>query len=543
MPFAILAELPLGTYRGAGPDGRPERLPSVARLHSALLCAAGFGPRAVIGSDSDSLDLSQADVAALRWLESNPPDSVHIPALEVNAGSALAWRDDGTLEKPPGKKATASDTLRIRKLGKQPDAGTAVSGRFAWVWNEEPPEPVRAALEQLCPDVAYLGTSESPVRLSATTTGEVEVTHGLNRRADLFTVGATGLERPLPGRLAELQTAHRAMTGKPPSAARDRFAPSSDESRSLVPPRMAVETAWYSPRQAEVGDVPWPQAIIIPAAVTIPAQDPVIELDRVAWAVAAHRALINYLGYGTPAMITGAYPDGFRKPANRVALHLLDPGMPVDGERQTALAILVPKGADAADLDALRRAAENLTVVYGPRHSRNTRGKPLELDTGSIRVVDGSRFWSPPEPGKVRLWRTVPAAIPDTRGSRDADWNFAHAALLSVAFAWKEQLPKVSGRGAAYYQGLADKASEAGVAVLHARAVRTSAVERYVHKINEHAVVRPYTAYLSMGSLAGAQTIQAIGQSRHLGGGLLVPFDVPEGTRSDAVMISAGGGA
>ena len=58
-------------------------------------------------------------------------------------------------------------------------------------------------------------------------------------------------------------------------------------------------------------------------------------------------------------------------------------------------------------------------------------------------------------------------------------------------------------------------------------------MERYVHKINEHAVVRPYTAYLSMGSLAGAQTIQAIGQCRHLGGGLLVPEDHPEGTLFD----------
>ena len=45
----------------------------------------------------DSLDLADADVAALRWLEDNPPDSVRIPALEVNAGRAIAYRDDGTL--------------------------------------------------------------------------------------------------------------------------------------------------------------------------------------------------------------------------------------------------------------------------------------------------------------------------------------------------------------------------------------------------------------------------------------------------------------
>jgi CRISPR-associated protein Csb2 len=545
MTFAILADLPLGTYRGAGADGRPERLPSVARLHSALLCAAGFGPRAEPGHDLDSLGLNGADVAALHWLEHNPPDRVHIPALQINAGRAIAWRDDGTLERSPakgGKGKAAANTVRIKKLGKHSDAGTAVGGKFAWIWETPPPEPVRAALEQLCPDVAYLGTSESPVRLSVTPGDDPAATHVRDPKAGLFTAGATGFERPLPGRFAELEATHRAMTGPPPSVARDKYT-QNEVSQSPVPPRTAVEMAWYLPEQADVADVPWPQVIIIPATVTIPEQDPIPELDRVAWAVAAHRALIRLLGPGAPAMITGAYPDGIPRPANRVALHLLDPGMPVNGERQSALAILVPKDADAADLAALSRAAENLGTFYGPQDSRRIRGKPLKLDTGSIRIMDGSRFWSPPEAGKIRLWRTIPAAIPDTRGSRNTEWNFAHAALLSVGFAWKQQLPKVSGRGAAYHQGLAARTSEAGVAVVHAKAVRTSDVERYVHKINEHAVVRPYTAYLSMGGLAGAQTIQAIGQSRHLGGGLLVPFDAPEGIRSDAVTIPGGGRA
>src|SRR5260370_36956503 len=97
MPLAIVAYLPLGTYRGAGSDALPEPLPSVARLHSALLCAAGFGPRAILG-DGDELAVCEADETALRWAESNPPDSVHIPALEVSAGHALAYRDDGTIQ-------------------------------------------------------------------------------------------------------------------------------------------------------------------------------------------------------------------------------------------------------------------------------------------------------------------------------------------------------------------------------------------------------------------------------------------------------------
>jgi len=540
MPFAIVAELPLGTYRGAAGDGRPERIPSLARLHSALLCAAGFGPRAVPGDRKDTLELSEADSLALQWIENNPPDQVHIPELQVNAGRVTAWRDDGTLEKPPvkgTKTKAASDTLRIKKLGKQPDNGTAVNGTFQWIWTENlPPEPVRAVLEQLCPDVAYLGTSESPVRLLATAAGEVDATHRRDRRAGLFTVGATGVTLPLPGRLAELAKAHREMTGQTPPVARDR--PTQTEvSQSPIPHREAIETAWYSPVHAPASDVPWPQVIVIPMSEAIPEQ------RRVAWAVAAHRAMVRALGYGAPAMITGAYPEGVGRPANRIALHFLNPGLKLLSgvAEQPALAILVPgAGVDAADLEALHRAAERMTELYGPRDARRDREIPVRLDVDALRVIDGSRFWAPPEPGMIRLWHTAPPAIPDTRGGRGAQWNFAHAALLSVGFAWKDQLPKASGRGDVYHRNLAVRASEAGVAVVHAAAIRTSDVWRYVHKINEHAVVRPYTAYLSMGSLAGTQTIQAIGQSRHLGGGLLVPFDVPEGVAADEVTAPGG---
>jgi CRISPR-associated protein Csb2 len=521
MPWAIIADLPLGTYRGAGADGRPERIPSMTRLHSALLCAAGFGPRA-IERDHESLDIHEADAVALRWLESNPPDSVRIPALEVNAGRAVAYRNDGTL-----RKDSKGGTYSIKKLPKAPDAGTAVDGRFVWIWREAPPDPVRASLEQLCPDVGYLGTTESPVRLSAVTDDAFEATHDLDPEAGLFSAAALGCDVPAPGRMEELSAAHRAATGPPP---RKDDHGGNEGSLSPVPPRQRVATAWYSPRRAPTLEVPWPQVI------TVPMDTVISERDRVAWAVAVHRALIRLIGFGAPPMITGAYPDGVSRPANRIALHLLGPEMPLP-DPGPGLAILVPVGADPADLDVLRRAVESMTSLRGPQ------GKLVRLATGKIRVVDGGRFWAPPPLGSARLWRTVPAAIPDTRGSRDAEWNFAHAALLSLGFVWKDLLPRISGRGPAYYRGLAAAVSEAGASVLHVRAIRASDVGRYVHKVNEHAVVRPYSACLSLGRLAGPGAIQAIGQSRHLGGGLLIPFDVPEGTRAGDVIMPNGGGA
>src|SRR5262245_8771074 len=119
MAFTIMADLPLGTYHGSGQDGRPEPMPSVARLHSALLCAAGFGPRAV-STGADRLDAREEDLAALRWLEENPPDAVRIPALDVVVARPTAYRDDGTISREKGKAAS------IRKLAKTSSGGTAV---------------------------------------------------------------------------------------------------------------------------------------------------------------------------------------------------------------------------------------------------------------------------------------------------------------------------------------------------------------------------------------------------------------------------------
>jgi CRISPR-associated protein Csb2 len=518
MPFAIVAGLPLGTYRGAGQDGRPEPMPSVVRLHSALLCAAGFGPRAV--PRDGALAVCEADEAALDWLEHNPPDSVRIPALQINAGRAVAYRDDGTIKKT---KTTAT----IKKLPKNPDANTAADGRFEWIWQEAPPPPVRAAIEQLCPDVACLGTSESPVRLTAVTGDGIEPTHDRDADAGLFGVGLTVIERPLPGRTAELADAHYAATGKPPSAARDRFG-SDEKSLSPVPPRQAVAAALYRALQRPSPDVPWPQVIVVPL-------DQEIEVkERLAWAVAAHRALIKLIGYGAPPLVTGAYPAGAPRPANRLALHLLDPGMPVEAgacQAKASLAMLVPHDAEPSDFDMLQRAVEGLTSLRGPG------GRICQVIKPGARVLDGSRFWRAPEPGRLRLWRTVPAAVPDTRGARGQEWTFAHAALLSLGFVWKDCLPRVPGRGDDYYRALAAAASERGAAVVHVKAVRTAEVRRYAHKVNEHAVVRPYTAYLSLGDLAGPGTVQAIGQSRHLGGGLLVPFDIADGTPAGSVSL------
>lgn len=515
MSFTIIAELRLGTYRGARADGRPEPLPSVTRLHSALLCAAGFGPRAV--ATDEGLSPCDADEVALRWLEEHPPDGVVIPPLTVNGGRVVAYRDDGTIKQARGRGST-------KKLPKAPDTAVAVAGRFVWTWQEDPPSQVREALTALCADVPYLGTTESPVRLTADT-GQVEPTHELDREAMPFEPGIEDrdIDSCLPGRTAELVAAHRRRTAG--SRAGSRAAYGTDEwSISDVPPREAVAPLRYLRRGEPTVAAPWSQAILVPLSRHVPEQ------YRVGWAVAAHKALIRLIGDGAPSLVTGEYPPGAARPANRLALHLLDGAAPVaqdagDGGGHTSrgmLVILVPADADAVDVEVVAGALDGLLSVRGPNGL-------LARVTGQPRVLSGSRFWRPPEPGRLRLWRTVPAAVPDTRGNA-ADWTFVHAALLSVGFVWKEHLGPVSGRRDDYYRNMAQAVTDAGVAVVSARPLRTTEVGRYAHRVNSHAVVRPYTACLWLGDLATPTTVAAIGQSRHLGGGLLVPYDVPEGT-------------
>jgi CRISPR-associated protein Csb2 len=563
MPFTIAAALPLGTYRAARGDGQPETVPSVARLYSALLCAAGLGPRSV-HRDGEAWGPCAADEAALRWLEENPPTQVSLPALEVNRGRATAYRDDGTIRSSKG-------TIAIKKFAKRPDVSVAVDGVFRWTWAEDPPPLVAAALGALCPDVAYLGTTESPVRISVEgesvgeagagleTGPEIGATAGgstsyvLDPEAGLFT-SRSGLdvEVPLAGRLAELTDAHAvAVSADPPTPRRDSFR-TDERSEAPLPPRERVALARYTPAVAPPADVPWSEVLILPLERSAGDRDRrahggqtdldvVVPIhDRVRLAVTVHKALVEAVGSfgaGVPPLVTGSYPEGVSRPANRLAIQVLDASMAVDLRgASAAVALLIPKRVAAGDLELLARAVEMLRFVRG------RRGRVLPLADRPLAVSGGS-FWREPAPGTVRLWRTAVPAVPDTRGpvgararrgSRGGEgdgttWSFLHAALLSLGFVWKDQLGPFPGRGDERQWAVVDAVNAAGAAVVDATSLRDTDIRPWVHKVHDHAVVRPYEALLWLGDLGSNRTVQAIGQSRHLGGGLLVPVDLPAG--------------
>ncbi|HET6482350.1 MAG TPA: type I-U CRISPR-associated protein Csb2 [Actinoplanes sp.] len=497
MSFAIVAEPLLGVYKGHVGAGQVDPLPSPARLHAALVSAAAQGVRAVAAGDE--LRPCDVDRAALRWLEQNPPDGVAVPDTLPQGGASTAYRKEGLIVKE------GRNPLGEKLAGKPAVTGVAVAGRFAWWWEQAPPEPVVTALSELCPEVPYLGTSESPVLLAV---AEAEPTHLLDREADLFTGDGLDLAVAVEGRLEALETAHAGAAKAPPLKADAHRSSESIAAAAVLTSRL--DLGRYTRPPQPLPPTPWTSVLLFRMNRTgaVPAE------SRVRFAVAAHRALVSIIGDGAPAILTGAYEPGVPQPANRCAIHFLGPDTPHVGG--CALAVLLPAGADEVDLTLVRMAAQQL------RHVRVAAG-PFSLEAPV--EIPADELWPAPAPGTERWWQTDPVAVPDTRPPRGAPWSLGDAIALSAGLVWRAEFT-APGRGDARYRALAAAAGQR-IRVGSASRVLGGDLGRYVHKVHPDTLIQPYRAVLDLGGLAGSRTIAAIGQSRHLGGGLLVPRDLP----------------
>jgi CRISPR-associated protein Csb2 len=257
--------------------------------------------------------------------------------------------------------------------------------------------------------------------------------------------------------------------------------------------------------------------------VLLPIDDHLTTDARVVWSVAVHRALISRIGDGAPTLVTGRYEPGVARPANRIAIQYVPssiPGAPSFGTAG-AFALLIPADADPADLATLDRAVRGLGEVrLGARRS---------IRFGhDLRVLEGDAFWAPVPDGHVRVWITGTAAIPDSRPVRGRSWTIGDAALLSVGLVLRDRFTRPAKR-ADWYESLVAGVAGAGAIVLEAHKLNGADSRRYVHHVTPETAVQPYRAALRLGSLAGERTVLAIGQSRHLGGGLLTPLDLPVG--------------
>lgn len=498
--FAVIAELPLGTYRARTPGGQLDPVPSPARLHAALLCAAGAGPRAAL--DGTGLGPNEQDRGALTWLEEHPPDGVRLPRTCEVRTPYYNYRREGTLVKEGG--VGPKDKVVSRSM-----VGlVTVEGPFAWTWREPPPSEVQESLGALCSDVAYLGNAESPVRLRV---GRARPTHRRAPQADLFGT-APGLDVGMAaqGRTEALVRAHVAQQ-KPPSAAADRYS-TSEAPRSAQFVEIGRQAGRYLPvAPSAEPDGPWSTVLLAGFG---DRQDKLRGEDHVGWAIAVHRALIALVGDGAPAVLTGTYLPGVAQPANRIALQLFAPDAVLAAglnHHGPVLGVLLPSGASETDLAIVTQAFARLRRVTWGRAVRTL----IPLPARSARA-----FWPA---GGAGLFEVRPAAVADTR-PLGRDWTIADALALSLGFVLRHR-PELQGggRGDARHRTTARLVTEAGLSVHAVERVMDGDLSRYVHRIDPSRVAQPYRARLSLGGLLDNRVLVCLGQTRHLGGGLLVP--------------------
>lgn len=494
MSFAVLADLPLGIYRGAVGGGDLDPYPTPARLHAALVCAAAAGPRAIV--EDGALRPCSADAAALAWLEANPPDGVLIPLTRRVAMAVTAYRQEGVLKKE-GKASGPSPKVR----GKGLVGFVAVSGRFAWTWDEMPPRAVAEALDALVGDVSHLGSGETPARLRL---GEAEPTHRRDTDASLLTAraGDLDLEVPAADRTAVLVTAYRAGLAMP-TVRQDSWS-SSEEPSSMPPVHAGKRTERYGAPQQPLVDVPWPEVHVLRLGGRGFAPDELVSV-----AVSAHRALVKVIGFGAPPLLTGAYLDGVARPANRLALQVVRPDLArVLGYDGSLLLAFVPSGADPTETETVVRALQQL--------------RRLAAAERPVRYLDarsGIDLW----PAGSGAWTTVPAMVSDVRPPTN-DWTLEQSVRLALGLVLRERFHN-SLRGREHLLTMTDAVHEAGCEVRSAVKLTSGRLTGYVHKVAPGTVVQPIRAEL-VTDLVPPRAAVAVGQSRHLGGGLLVPSEV-----------------
>lgn len=510
MANSITVRWPGGVYLGHQPDGSAELFPSFARLFSALVHAGFTGASLDALTRSSPQEPSASPEYVLTWLENNPPIGLRLPTLiSGRRFEAMAYRKEGVFKKEG--KAT-----NYKVTGRAVGEGTAVGGPISWVWESDFPNEIVTTLDLMCADVGCLGEASSMVIIELEQ--GVEATHHYSQGRQFFTSGGLESEIVNPGRLRSLQSQYsEANPSKLPSLAQDRHNTSAMPS-SEIPTNYGLEVRRLASIKSDPEPpVPWDSVVAIP----IEDGREVKPEDRVAFAVATHRALIARIGTGAPAAITGKYDEGVLPPANRVAIQYLPSELTpyTELEQQDHLLLLLPFGLPESELNVL---ADSLV---GFRTIRSRIGKfTLSPD---IQFLSGASFWSQNTVDDEPTWTIFPAAIPERWATGR---NRSDVYLETIAWSLGNvlrSLPQLDPSKNANER--TSQLTSMGLTVENAGPLVTRHPARFAHRTNKSMPILPFKADLRLGALLPKSAILAIGQSRHMSGGLLVPSrETPE---------------
>ena len=101
-------------------------------------------------------------------------------------------------------------------------------------------------------------------------------------------------------------------------------------------------------------------------------------------------------------------------------------------------------------------------------------------------------------------------------------------ARVAIGHVWRDMPSFVVGEsGDAGRIVLSRQVDEAGVQVFGGRIVPTGNIRSYIHKTPKGSMLVGGQTCIDLAAIGCNECLTAIGQTRHLGGGLLVPTDFP----------------
>lgn len=496
-PLRITVTFPLGYYAGAE-QGAAEDLPAPARLHEAFVAAASGGP----WSRRDDRVLVPLDEhrVALEWLEGHEPIGLIPPRTDLKVHRIRHYRRRMNPDR--------SDPTEV-------ETRAAVSGPVTYLWPE--PEPsVLHALQAIAPEVAYVGRSDSVaiVRVFARPLSEAERSrmHECTRSRGPGRI----LRVPLRGRTRALLDAHRNASvprgypkGQPRGQVPDLLVTGANEMattvRRFAMPRVRLswpfEEAWVLPVRESSG---LREHLLHPA-------------NRVPAALGVHRAIVRAIGTDVPPLVTGRDLHGPLRGPGHLAIHIVED--PQSGDPRVVLGI--PSGVTDADRELLRG------VLARPLRAATAleRGRVRWFTLLRPQVRSALPYWSTRSP----IMRTAVPLVLDAWGSpRRGRWSLEDAVVCSIGYALRGPLEEQRfewGTGWGFRVRLVETLRrEFGVRAV-VRRVHGPA-SRYVYRANPGDLVVAVHAAVNLGELAPAPGgLLALGRARHLGGGLLVPFE------------------
>lgn len=495
---------------------------------------------------------------ALAWLEDNPPHSILLPRVIPPTSDAISYRDKGYLEKGKVKKSPDKASKAMSYC-----QNAVESLLLTWQWDENPNQEVINTLNLLCGEVPYLGEACSVVELKVIAGGgipEVQrdktwtlekgpMLSGISRHNRVFAVPGTG-------RLEELKRAYMAANpegkGKGKNAAKSKIRAKEAEQNFLndYVPKETEGLAGYRPpfvHSERALEAPWTRVIVMSVTVDEGHQGEKSEWkpsesEYVGWAVALHRFLVKQWGVDPAPSLVGKYVSGIKRPANNVAIQILDSELKSSygiqlrddvARKLPGFLIMLPKDMPQHDMQKLYDVC------------KRSKGKTLyfsqavpKLRLGESALIDAEHLWKPVSVDFVRYWMPRPLAIAETRPIPDPKkkrhWRAAESMYLALGHVWRDKyVPNdIQGtRESRYWEtvdAVADQSSN--FRIFDCRRVSRVNMIDYAHHTNSSNVLRAMSALIAISDGEGSLDCAAlaVGQSRHLGGGFLVPLDFPK---------------